>query len=701
MIAPPSISQQPTNQSVAADSQVTFSVAANGEGSLSYQWQRDGVDVAGATMPQHAFIARAADNGSRWTVQVRNASPTVTTSQAATLAVTAAGPGISLLSGDIRGEGFLDGAGSLARLTNPSQLIVDDDGSIFFAETPSQIIRKVSATGVVTRIAGTTERGYVDGNGAAARFSDVRGIGLDRQRGILYVMDGAIRTVNRQGDVGTFHNPGEAAPPMYGLAVGPDGSVYFSAGRVFAGLSCCVPTAIYKIAPQGGNPVLIAGSISENGQKDGEGAQARFNNIVTMAVDNAGTLFVTDGATLRMITPERVVSSPAGTTTMVGVFNDPAGAVYGRAWDTKFLVRISSTGAISNYLPFPAAISGVYLDNAGGMLYARQHEIGRIGADGSLQPLAGTVRPEADLKPGNGLVVDSQGNLFTIAIDSAGTGSLRIRKYNAAGQVVPFGPSGELEVPRLPNHGPLSSMLAIDAADNLYVAFVQFQGNGPVGGLVYRIAPNGQISTLISSTSTQLPFIPALLTANSKGEIFVVSSHATSSILYKVSAEGVPAKIADLPESIRRRSNWGGFQIAADNDGHVFLVSHYDAVVYRIGPDGSVVVLAGLVGTRGQRDAQGVAARFLQPAYPVVDSKGVLFVQDAELIRKISPDGVVTTVAGQPGQRGTRLGTLPGALAVGPFYTTSITFFGTRMAIDRNDVFYLEAGEALLKIRLK
>jgi hypothetical protein len=61
VITPPSITQQTANQSVTADTQVTFSVVATGEGTLSYQWQRDGVDVAGATTPQHAFIARTAD----------------------------------------------------------------------------------------------------------------------------------------------------------------------------------------------------------------------------------------------------------------------------------------------------------------------------------------------------------------------------------------------------------------------------------------------------------------------------------------------------------------------------------------------------------------------------------------------------------------------------------------------------------------
>jgi alpha-tubulin suppressor-like RCC1 family protein len=87
----PAIATQPTNISVPQGQTATFAVVATGSATLSYQWRRNGIDVAGATAATYTTAATAlADSGAVYTVVVVNGGGTVT-SDAATLTVTAMG----------------------------------------------------------------------------------------------------------------------------------------------------------------------------------------------------------------------------------------------------------------------------------------------------------------------------------------------------------------------------------------------------------------------------------------------------------------------------------------------------------------------------------------------------------------------------------------------------------------------------------
>jgi glucose/arabinose dehydrogenase len=84
----PSVTTQPADRTVPEGRPVTFSVTASGEAPLAYQWQRDGVDIAGATSASHAITSVAiGDSGATFRCVVSNAFGTAT-SQAATLTVT-------------------------------------------------------------------------------------------------------------------------------------------------------------------------------------------------------------------------------------------------------------------------------------------------------------------------------------------------------------------------------------------------------------------------------------------------------------------------------------------------------------------------------------------------------------------------------------------------------------------------------------
>src|SRR5947207_6064056 len=94
----PTITMQPANQTVTAGQTATFAVVAGGTPPLSYQWQKSGANIAGATSASYTTPATAtSDSGSTFRVIVTNTAGTVTSS-AATLTVNAAAAAPSITS---------------------------------------------------------------------------------------------------------------------------------------------------------------------------------------------------------------------------------------------------------------------------------------------------------------------------------------------------------------------------------------------------------------------------------------------------------------------------------------------------------------------------------------------------------------------------------------------------------------------------
>jgi glucose/arabinose dehydrogenase len=92
---PPTITQHPSNLTVAAGQQATFTVAASGSQPLSFQWQRNGTNISGATSPTLSFTAASADNGAAFRSVVTNSFGTAT-SNSATLTVSGTAPTASI-----------------------------------------------------------------------------------------------------------------------------------------------------------------------------------------------------------------------------------------------------------------------------------------------------------------------------------------------------------------------------------------------------------------------------------------------------------------------------------------------------------------------------------------------------------------------------------------------------------------------------
>lgn len=103
--------------------------------------------------------------------------------------------------------------------------------------------------------------------------------------------------------------------------------------------------------------------------------------------------------------------------------------------------------------------------------------------------------------------------------------------------------------------------------------------------------------------------------------------------------------------------------VAIGSAGFIFVADTFNHAIRRVGPDGAVTTFAGALGTKGSVDGTGTAARFSDPMGIASDSSGNLYVTDrsSHVIRKITPAGVVSTLAGLADNAGSADGTGSGA----------------------------------------
>ena len=102
--------------------------------------------------------------------------------------------------------------------------------------------------------------------------------------------------------------------------------------------------------------------------------------------------------------------------------------------------------------------------------------------------------------------------------------------------------------------------------------------------------------------------------------------------------------------------------LALDSAGNLYIVDQYNFTIRKMTPSGTVTTLAGLAGVSGSADGTGNAARFNHPWGVAVDNAGNLYVADQgnHTMRKVTPVGpnwVVTTMAGLAGVAGSADGT--------------------------------------------
>jgi len=274
--------------------------------------------------------------------------------------------GLELLAGDIGGFGNEDGAGAAAHFNLPFSVAVDNSGNVYVADTNNSTIRKVTASGVVTTLAGTAGmQGSVDGTGAAARFNSPSGVAVDSAANV-YVADtnnSTIRKVTAGGVVTTLVGTAGMQGSVDGTGAAarfnsPSGVAVDSAGNVYV-----ADTNNYTIrkVTAGGVVTTLAGTAGMAGSVDGTGAAARFSDPTGVAVDSASNVYVADSSnfTIREVTAGGVVTTLAGSALRTGNadgkgaavrFNRPTGVVVDGAGNVYVTDTLNAT--IRKITPF-------------------------------------------------------------------------------------------------------------------------------------------------------------------------------------------------------------------------------------------------------------------------------------------------------------------------------------------------------------
>jgi sugar lactone lactonase YvrE len=195
---------------------------------------------------------------------------------------------VTTLAGSWPG-GHADGAGSQAKFGQLSGgIAVDRDGTIYVADAHNYLIRKVTADGVVTTLAGAPrEPGDADGPGSAARFRYPTALEVDLNGNLLVIDEGRkIRMVTPQGMVTTLPLQNQNSgffDWQHGLrAIAADGG-----GNLY--LTDSYNSAIHKVTPDW-TVTTLAGHGNHAGSADGTGTDARFNWPSAITVDHAGNL---------------------------------------------------------------------------------------------------------------------------------------------------------------------------------------------------------------------------------------------------------------------------------------------------------------------------------------------------------------------------------------------------------------------------
>lgn len=198
----------------------------------------------------------------------------------------------------------------------------------------------------------------------------------------------------------------------------------------------------------------------------------------------------------------------------------------------------------------------------------------------------------------------------------------------------------------------------VDDTGTIYV--VDYQSNS-----LRRIAPGGIVTTLVGSLGSGKPSIPAV---DSAGNVYVAD--LDNHVVRRIGADGSVAILAGSGEPGYLDDNgtaarfWQPSGVAIDRDGSVLVADWGNHRIRRIALDGAVTTVAGS-NRQGHLDGPAAAAKFFHPSAVAVDSVGNIYVADAlnHAVRMISPEGVVTTLAGN-GQAGSEdgLGRIAGFL---------------------------------------
>ena len=352
-------------------------------------------------------------------------------------------PGV--LAGSSARRGPVDGAGGEASFGTANgcdaRIAVDSAGNVYVTDAYNDSVRKVTANGVVSTVAGKAAvAGLQDGAGAAARFDfGARDLSFDGKDSLYLVQESKVRKVTRAGAVTTLNLPEKDA--------GGNPITYFTGGMAYGGSIVGYANRVVYLVDENGGMRALAGSAGAAHRMDGAGAQAGFGILRGVARDGAGNFYLLDGYDLfsaptdvfpesslnriRKVTPGGVVTTlyaPESSDTMRQPWHivaDRQGNVYGST-NSHSVLRITPAGSATS-LAVDLEYSGLLSVDEGGTLYLAGGDlqpfvVERLDALGQARLIAGR-RDQYGLIPGalpgslnrmGGMTVDERGVIYVL-----------------------------------------------------------------------------------------------------------------------------------------------------------------------------------------------------------------------------------------------------------------------------------------------
>ena len=397
---------------------------------------------------------------------------------------TVAGTGVVGFSGD-------GGPATRAQLGDPAGVAVDDSGNLYIADATNNRIRKVDKAGTITTIAGNGTPGFAGEGGPAvsAELNYPWGVTVDRAGG-LYIADTGndrIRKVDASGRISTmagsgirgFSGDGEPAATAElalpdAVTVDRDGNLYIGDGGSHR---------VRKV-DQNGTITTLAGTGPDYPDDGGPATQAFLHNPTYAWVDKVGRLYLVDSSDhrIRRVNPGGDITTIAGNGTagfsgdggpaVDAQLNDPvslaldlAGNVYISDWANHRVRKVTPDGKITTFAgsghgffsgdngpAIEADMShprGLALGSDGSLYIADEwnHRIRRVDPAGIITTVAGNGAAAfsgdggparaAQLSGAFGVTMDDAGNLYI-----ADSGNNRIRKVDPSGRITTIAGTG-------------------------------------------------------------------------------------------------------------------------------------------------------------------------------------------------------------------------------------------------------------------
>lgn len=508
-----------------------------------------------------------------------------------------------------------DGNGSAARFYRPMGAAVDGAGNTYVADTDNHLVRKISAAGTVTTLAGKAGVcGNQDGTGDSATLCSPTSIAVDKagnvfvsevkQSGTLNPVANPIRKIAPTGEVTTLTSKASQFPTLVfisGPAIETYRPVHLAVDSGGA-LHAADPNdhVIRRYAANGQATVVSGVSAPNNaGDTDGSASAAKFGDLKAIAFDASNRLFVLD-------------------------------------WYARPAIRqIGSDGSATTLVRANACAFGGDGSGAGPGTLCTADQM--------------TVTPD-----GRFLVAE-------YGIRNSATKYAQLRSYTQQGTSTAVAgiPSaegtddGQSSTARF--NAP--SSIALNPAGTLYV---RDSGNRTIrtvqtDGLVRTLGkPDGHCTTITGLGDEMLSSSTAPLATDGAGNLYTFNG---ARIFKTSNCQAV--LLADLAPWLDKVPTYFlgvASGIAADSAGNVY-VSSLKGTIFKIDTKGEVTLFAGSLGTVGHADGQGAAAQFSALGHMTTDAAGNVYVVDglyhdinkvSPTIRKITPSGLVSTLAGNP-----------------------------------------------------